>query len=701
MTATTHGFFCFLCGKHCSLVAHVERGRVTKVTADRESGIFCDICEDAKGPVTIPGMYNHPDRLTHPLRRVGEKGSGKWERISWDEALDTIAARFQGYKDRYGPESVAMVLGEPKGLDFAFGQRFASAFGTPNVITPGCYCGVQTAFANQFTFGTLLALADDSVTETRAVMLWGTNPRHIGGTFNGMMPTELDARLANGCRLIVVDPWKIDYVNQADIWLKPKPGMDGVLALGMLKVMIEERLYDHDFVARWTVGIEALRDHVATFSLEDVERETWVPAEKIVEAVRLFAANRPNMLNWGNALEGTVAALQTCRAVAIINALSGNMGVPGGMVIKTPAPFMRPGGFYFPKGVTRKKEGSIAEEFVLSVGAAYVPTQTLVKAILSETPYAVKAGFFMVTNPLSTYPEAAQAYEALLKLNFMVVADVFHTPTTAIADLVLPAALPGEHATIAYWPAWTGYLKCDPKFTDPPGEAWPDIKIINELAKRLGLGEYFYENVEDVLDDWLRPSGLTYAEFTKKRILSPGKKYLAGNEKTFFATPSGKAEIYSEQMAQLGLSPVPTWDEVVRAGAVAHESQRYPLLMTNRKERAFMLSQAKMIDKLRRKFPEAVVEIHPWTAREAGVNDGDLVYIETPKGRIQQRVKLNADIDPRVVMPAFGWWYPEEPATGYDWRRSNINILVDYGPEELATGAVQLRGIPCRIYKDP
>jgi anaerobic selenocysteine-containing dehydrogenase len=120
--------------------------------------------------------------------------------------------------------------------------------------------------------------------------------------------------------------------------------------------------------------------------------------------------------------------------------------------------------------------------------------------------------------------------------------------------------------------------------------------------------------------------------------------------------------------------------------------------MTNRKERAFMLSQAKMIEKLRRKYPEAVVEIHPWTAREAGVNDGDLVYIESPKGRIQQRVRLNADIDPRVVMPAFGWWYPEEPATGYDWRRSNINILVDYGPEELATGAVQLRGIPCRIY---
>lgn len=701
MTVTKQGFFCFLCGKHCSLIAHVEDGKVRKVTADNESGIFCDICEDAKGPVTIPGMYNHPDRLTHPLKRVGEKGSGAWARISWDEALDTMARKFRHYRDTYGPESVAMILGEPKGLEFAFGQRFASAFGTPNVITPGCYCGVQTAFANQFTFGTMLALADNDTGPTRAVMLWGTNPRHIGGTFNGMMPTELDARLDNGCKLIVVDPWRIDYVSRADIWMKPKPGLDGVLALGMIKVMIEEQLYDRGYVERWTVGLDQLRAHVATFSLDDVERETWVPKEQLVAAVRLFASNRPNILGWGNALEGTVAALQTCRATAILNALNGNMGVRGGTIIKKPAPFMRPGSFYFPKGVVRKREASVAHDFILTVGAAYVPTQTLVKTILTERPYPIRAGFALVTNPLSTYPEAAQAYEAFIKLNFFVVADVFHTPTTAIADLVLPAAVPGEHATVAYWPAWTGYLKCDPKLTDPPGEAWPDIKILNELAKRLGLGQYFFENYEEVLDKWVEPAGLTYAEFTRKRILYPSTVYLEGNEATYFQTPSGKVELYSEQMQQFGIAPIPTFQEVMKAAEVSHESDDFPLLLTNRKERAFMLSQGKTIKKLREKFPEAMVEIHPWTAREAGVEGGDMVFIETPKGRIQQRVRINPDIDPRVVMPAFGWWYPEEPSTQYDWRKSNINILIDYGAEELATGAVQLRGIPCRIYREP
>jgi anaerobic selenocysteine-containing dehydrogenase len=701
MPSTKHGFFCFLCGKHCSLLAHVEDGRVVKVTGDHESGLFCDICPDAKGPVIIPESYNHPDRLKYPLKRVGEKGSGRWERISWDEALETISGRIKHYMERFGPESIAMVLGEPKGLEFAFGQRFATVLGTPNVITPGCYCGVQTGFANHFTYGSMLALADDNVEETKAVMLWGTNPRHIGGTFNGMMPSEIDARLKNGCKLIVVDPGKIDFAEKADIWIRPKPGMDGVLALGMIKAIIEERLYDADFVARWTTGFSELKTHVSTFSLEDVERESWVPKSQIVAAARMFALNGPCILGPGNALEGTVAALQTCRAVAILNGLTGSVGVPGGLVIKRPAKFQRPGSFYFPKGLPRNKEDSIARDFILAVGAAYVPTQTLVKTIESDKPYGIKAALCFVTNPLSTYPDAVKTYEAFMKLNFMVVVDIFHTPTTAIADIVLPAALPGEHATIAYWPAWTGYLKCDPKFTDPPGEAWSDMKIINELAKRLGLREHFWEDENEVLDYWLKPSGITYEQFKEVRLLSPEKIYLKGNEGSFFQTPSGKMEIYSEQMAQLGISPLPYYEEVLKAKQVSCESGEYPLLMTNRKERGYMLSGYRTIRGMRRKYPEAVVELHPETAGKAGVEEGDMVWIETPKGRVRQKVKLEPDLDPRVIMAGFGWWYPEEPATQYDWRKSNINLLIDYGPEELATGATHLRGIPCRIYREP
>ncbi len=699
MKVTQHGFFCFFCGKHCSLIAHVEEGKVIKVTQDKISGILSDICPDAKGPVTIPSTYNHPDRLKQPLRRIGAKGEGKWAAISWDEALETIAEKMMACKAEFGPESVAMVLGEPKGLEFAFGQRLASIFGTPNVITPGCYCGVQTGAANLYTFGSMMVNADDNTEKTGTVMIWGNNPRHIGGTFNGMMPTELDARLARGCKLIVVDPGKIDYAAKADIWIKPKPAMDGVLALGMIKVIIEEELFDHDFVTRWTVGFEELKEHVASFTLEEVERETWVPMDQILKAARMFTSGRPSILGPGNALEGTVAALQTCRAVSILNGLTGSVGIPGGLIIKEQDQFYRPGRFYFPKGFPRSKENSIARDFILAVGSAYVPTQTLVNTILSDKPYPIKAALFFVTNPLSTYPDAKATFEALMKLEFMVVADIFHTPTTQLADIVLPAALPGEHATIAYWPAWVGQVKCDPKFIDPPGEAWSDMKILNELAKRLGMGEYFWEDVDEVLDFMMEPAGITYQEFMEKRIIYPKKFYLKGNEGRFFKTPSGKMEIYSKQMKDLGIAPLPYLSEMMKAREVSAESETYPLIFTNRKETGFMLSGYRSDHNMRRRFPEAVVEIHPETASRAGLAQGDMATIETKKGRIIQKVKLNDELDPRVIMPAFGWWYPEDMESLYGWKKSNINVLIDGSPEELSTGAVQLRGIPCRIYK--
>jgi anaerobic selenocysteine-containing dehydrogenase len=304
-----------------------------------------------------------------------------------------------------------------------------------------------------------------------------------------------------------------------------------------------------------------------------------------------------------------------------------------------------------------------------------------------------------VTNPLSTYPDAQATYEALMKLEYMVVAEIFHTPTTQLADMVLPAALPGEHATIAYWPAWVGHVKCDPKFIDPPGEAWSDMKIFNELAKRLGLGHYFWEDVDEVLDFMLEPSGLTFEEFKKTRILYPKKYYLKGNEDRIFKTPSGKMEIYSRQMERLGIAPMPYYEEMIKAKQVADESDDYPLILTNRKETGFMLSGYRIDQGMRKRYPEALVEIHPETAAQAGVGEGDMVNIETKKGRIAQKARLNPELDPRVVMPAFGWWYPEEEANLYEWRKSNLNILVDGYPEELSTGAVQLRGIPCRIYK--
>jgi anaerobic selenocysteine-containing dehydrogenase len=692
--------FCFLCTNHCSLLATVEDGKMVEAKADSVSGLPCDICPDNKGPITIPDTFNHEERLRYPLRRAGAKGENRWERISWDEALDSIAERLIRYRDEYGPESIAMILGEPKGMEFAFGQRFGTFLRTPNVITPGNYCGVQTGTADTFTFGTMMVQSDHEG-DTRCVIVWGANPLHTGGSFRGMRPNKLREALKNGCKLIMVEPGKTEFCRQADYWLRLKPGSDGPLAMGMIKVIIDEELYDRDYVDRFTLGFAELREEVGCFTLEDAERETWIPKETIQEVARVYAANRPGQILWGNALEQTVSALQSCRAITILRALTGNVGVPGGESIVKPAKFSRPGKFFLSKTHPRPIDASIGKEFPIAMGSAYVPTQSLVKTILTEKPYPVKMGLAHVTNPILTYPNAVETYEAFQKLNFLVVAEIFPTSFTALADIVLPAALPHEHDTVGYWPSWYGYVRAYPKVCEPPGQAWPDAKMLNELAKRVGLGEYFWEDWRESLDVIMADSGMTYDQFVEKRMLYPTKLYLGEKADGYFPTPSGKVELYSSQMKQLGMEPMVRFDEVRRSRFSEEDFERYPLYLTNAKERAYMLSGYRHIQRMRERRPEAVVELHPDTAAEYGLTEGDLVFVETVKGRIQQRLKLAEHLHPRTVMASFGWWFPEKGAHEYGWRDANLNVLTDNDPPyDGPTGSIHLRGIPCRVYKE-
>ncbi|MBI2317902.1 MAG: molybdopterin-dependent oxidoreductase [Betaproteobacteria bacterium] len=521
---------------------------------------------------------------------------------------------------------------------------------------------------------------------------------NTGGSFRGMRPEILDRALRRGCKLIMMEPGKNRYCEKAHHWLRLKPGSDGALAMGLAKVIIEEDLYDKDYVARHTVGFEELKKEVATFSLEDVQGETWIDVRTIRDVARMYATTKPAQILWGNAIENSVCALQICRAITILRALTGNVGIHGGEVVVEPAKFSRPGKFYFDRRFPRPVDKSIGREFPIAMGSAYVPTQSLVRTILTEDPYPVKMGIAHVTNPLLTYPDSSSTYEAFMKLPFLVVAEVFPTSFTAIADIVLPAAFPHEHDTIGYWPSWFGYVKAYQKIVDPPGEAWPDAKMINELAKRVGLGEYFWKDWHECLDIMLADSGLTYKELVKKRILWPTRHYL-GEQEPYFATPSGKAEIYSQQMSQLGISPLPTFKELCTSRYVKADFERYPLVLTNFKEGAYMLSGYRHIKAMKKKRPEATVEMHPDTAAKYGVKDGDMIYIESRKGRIQQRLKIGDYIHPNTVVASFGWWDPEAEDNQYNWRKHNINILTDADPpNDPSTGSVQLRGVPCRVY---
>jgi len=679
--------FCHLCAGHCSVKAVVEDGKLVDLEPEMESGMFSEQCAIKKGRFTIPEVMRHQDRLLYPIKRVGKRGEGKWLRISWDEALETISSQFKTLIQKHGPEAISFGLGEPKGMEFAFAQRFASALGTPNVVTPGWCCGVPKRVGSAFTYGTGTVCDDEN--KPGLIVLWGSNIIHTTG---GMRRESFEAALEHGSKLIIIDPQKTDVARIADLWIRVRPGSDGALAMGFLKLMIEKEVYDRDTVENWCVGFEELKNNIMAFSIEDVERVTWVPRGKIEEFVDMYGRIKPAAMQVGNPIDQLVSSFQTGRAIAILRALSGNLNIPGGDVFLTPSDYTRPGSFFLIKKHPRRPERILGDRFLFAQAAAFIPPHIWMKAVLREEPYPIKAAMFILTNPLLSYPNSQEVYKALMKLEFTVVSELFMTPTAACADIVLPAAWGMEHDELGYWPGWYEEVRSHPKVVDPPGDCWPDTKIINELAKRLGMEKEFWADDHQALDEMLDPSGMSFEDFKHKRVLKPKKEY----KKHAYRTPSGKIEIYSERLQKMGFSPVPRWEEVTKMNDLSEE---YPLLLSNAKEEAYMLTGFKGIASIRMMRPDPAVEMSPDTARKFGLKEGEWVCIETEQGKIEQKLFFNANLDHRVVLASFGWWFPERSEEEYAWRDSNINVLVKDGPDyDPSVGAITLRGIPCKVY---
>ena len=685
--------FCRLCAGRCGVRAMVDEGKLVSVAGDPDDPLGRKgTCNKGRA---WPEILNHPNRLRYPQKRVGEPGEGRWRRISWPEALDIIAERLEGYKNEYGPESLILALGEPKGLELAFAQRFASVFGTPNVSTPGHLCHIPRGLASTLTFGTS-CVCDEQATP-RCIIVWGNNFPDTHDTT--MTPQHFNRAVGEGARLIVIDPRKTGLASRASLWLKPRPGTDDALTMGMLKVIVEEELYDRDFVAEWTVGFAELAEHLGKYSLSRIADMTWLPEENIKEAARLYAQNRQGCIILGNALEHTANSIQALRAISILRAITGNLDVPGGELLVGRIPLDRPGHFMLLSKLPRKPEITIGGEFKLAVGAAFTPRQSVIEAILEERPYPVKAGLFFGTNPLLTYPDARKTYDALLKLEFLVVCDLFMTPTAELADIVLPVAGHFEFDEVSPYPANRGYILAYPKIVEPPDECWSDMKIINELMKRVGFAEYSWADEGEALDAILEPAGLDFEQFKKERALAAKSEYLK-YKKSGFDTSSGKVEIYSERLENMGYSPLPVYIEPpdTLSPGLADE---YPLVLTNAKPKHFCHSAYRSVASLRQRESEPRARLNPETAAGFGMTEGDELFIETKMGRIKQRLEVDEDLDPRVIVADFGWWFPEKgPGDLYGWSIANVNMLTDSAPpHDMAIGSLAVRGFNCRVYK--
>ncbi len=529
----------------CGILVHLEGGKISKIEGDPDCplnrGTIC-----AKGLAQIEKL-SHPERLLSPLKRTAGRGEGKWARISWEEALETIAQKLKEIIEHSGPEAVAFAQGTPKGLELFVLMRLANLLHIPNLSTPGHICHMPRETASHLTCG--FFPVPDYDHPPACVLVWGSNLFQTNE--EGVIGSQLRRALDQGTRLIVIDPRKTGLASKADLWIQPRPGTDLYLAMGLLRVIVEETLYDKTFVEAWTVGFPELKEHLNRYPLELVSEITRVPKERIEETARLYATSRPAALQWGNAIEHTIHSFQCARGLLILMALTGNLDVPGGNVNRVPPPVMKPGELVQIKKFPEKRERILSPEFRLATTMGFVPSQLIVKAILTGKPYPIRMMYIQGGNPLLSYANAKETHEALMRLDSLVVSEIFLTPTAQIADIVLPAATHFEFDDIGHYGLPHGFILARPKIVEPPGECWSDLKILNELGKKVGLTQFFWNTPEDCLDEILKPTGMTYDDFKAIGMLKGDWEYRSYAKKGF-STPSGKVEILSEQLRNWG-----------------------------------------------------------------------------------------------------------------------------------------------------
>jgi len=578
---------CRMCHGGCGVVVHVRDGRAVRVEGDPRCltnlGYLC-----AKGQASVAYTY-HPDRLLYPLRRVGPRGEGRWERISWDAALDAVAAELDRVRREHGPEYVAKACGTGREWN-TFGERFFNAFGVSLNVGRSPLCYFLRVATGRLTLGTRIPVCDFYGFEgalPRCILVWGNDPFNSA---DGMIGGRLLPAIRQGASLIVVDPVRTPLARRAKSFLQIRPLTDAALALGMLHVIIAEGLFDREFVTRWTnapflvrddtgdllteadvrphgevarylvwdaaagaaappgapglapalegrytvAGIACrpawarLAERAAEYPPERVAGLTGVPAEAVLKAARTFAITKPACIQWGNALDVQgVNSSSAVQALLILMAITGNLDVPGGMAIWEHGPWIDA----FDPEHTRPdllppRSLALADRW----GRKEFPTlgsshASLVNRGIVSGEVPVQALMVVGHNFLVSAEDTPLTWQVLQKVPFVVALDLFMTPTARLADIVLPVCTWLERDQLNGQHFGWGFL-CRQKAVEPAGEARPDEWIFMELARRLGLEEHFpWRTLEEYFDWRLARSGITWREFKELGELKSPLRY--------------------------------------------------------------------------------------------------------------------------------------------------------------------------------
>jgi len=694
---------CWECSTLCGALLTVEGGRVTHVAPNpahpASRGAFC-----VKGIRGLPGLAYHPDRLATPLRRVGERGSGKWQAIGWDDALDDMAGRLAAVRAQHGPLAIA---GATSGAYFSRSIAFAlflRSIGSPNWMINQDLCGGCRAVSDMLT-GLAIANGED-VQHARTLLLVGANPQAA----NPVQWQRIKDAKARGAKMLVLDPLRTQAAAMADLWLRPRPGTDAAIAMAMMQVMVAENLYDAAFVARWCHGFDRLAARVRDWTPVRAESVSGVPAADILAAARMYA-DGPSCFVSGHGIDAVSNGTQTFRAFHCLLAIAGNLDRAGGnrrvkrpRGLRTNFDVLFDPAFALPAEVSRQTLG--AERFPLWAGAdgwqGACHNPTVIDAILTGKPYPVRAMFVSGVNIAVTYPDSPRTMQALRALDFLAVATSQMNPTAALADIVLPktTTLEEEEVTLQ------GSGPCI-TYTAPAaarvGEARTDMEIAAALLDRLRArgaldAERMPWRTQREYNQFLvRDSGIDIDALAQAGYME--FDYRCGDfESQVFRTPSGKVELYSERLAALGLDPLP---DAVPSTSSAIQDAAYPLrLQTGLREKTYHHSRFREQAWARKVSPDPLLRIHPRTAAGLGIAEGDWIQVETHghAGTCRLKAQLTDSTDPGVVVTGMGWWRPEGAAPDYGALEVNINAAMNYaGPYDPMSGSKDTRGLACRV----
>ena len=740
---------CHYCGYLCAFEARVEDGVVTELVPDPTRYPYDTkiVSRCRRWRMNIDKLYDE-ERVNYPLRRVGERGSGKFERVSWDEAIQDISTRLKALIAEHGPWTVASAIGGPHTVYWPL-HRFMNLLGSPNNMGIGPICWNPRIWMDTMTYGWSIEV-DFRPQETGCLILWGTNPAQSD---NSLFWSNISSYAKGGGALIVVDPRLSTSARYATVWLHPYPGTDTVLAYALARVLIEDGLCDGEFIEEWCSGFDEFKEAAFARSLEEASAITGCSAEDITRAAHLFGENTPSALISGRGVDQigpNVAPLH--RVLASLRALVGCVDRQGGCCINQYPRFMselelemsaelpmesREHGLNEDKGL-QSYTGYAKVWPRLATHYRYLPMRYLTSALparvweaaITGKPYRVTALFCNAANPMVTYADTMLVKEALEHMELVVDLNYLITPTGQMADYILPAASAVERPAFQAQGGVSDFCYGGPAAVPPQYERKEDYQIFRALGLAMGQDPELWpaENLTEELGRVVGRVGMDWETFETVGIAAGPASYSKHlfpdpqtGEPMGFATESGKVELANPFLESLGAGKVAQWFPVpgIHEPIEGQEGQEGPVpgswrpggdcvtLITGARKQPYWASCYFEEESFRKAHPLPTVEMSEATAERLGLKEGDeccISRVDTPELEIVQYVHVTDMVD-GVASAEYGWWYPEKEK-GYPGLsgcfESNVNLLtrgtVDMEPEPLI-GTWIYNGIPCRIRK--